>query len=330
MPRKPNPLYIRKSTNFRFTNEDITIEPSIFQPTPDGIDALCHHYREKYSIDLLSIDLRGKIVSGDNALHFFNYLRDNQAELLNLDEGQARGLVLNHGQHHAIPVLICKKENEKHMVVFDSSSGSRINGYFNMADLFPDTQFYLNAGTRQSDEGSCMTDAICILKEALQIENLISLIQSKNIAEHRAFNPTLFKTLKIEEKRKPANFKLFRMPEQLLVTAQSSKYISDAEADLDMVLRGGQTLRYYRETYTMQVSLAKNEQSTPTNISSYLYLKGKEHKEILDNYWKAHKKVSRVDSSTPDELEDESVCTSYVFFPIEGQEHPNVIPTISR
>jgi hypothetical protein len=145
-------------------------------------------------------------------------------------------------QHHAIPVLICRQQNETHMIVFDSSSGSRIKGYFNMAVLFPNAHFYLNAGTRQSDEGSCMTDAICILKEALQIENLISLIQSKNIAEHRAFQPTLFKSLP-----KPNNFKLFRMPEQLLVTAQLSKYVSDAGADLNTVLRGGKTLGYYRD-----------------------------------------------------------------------------------
>jgi len=262
-----NPYYIKKQAGF-YEQEANELSPlSIYKPTIEGIIILCEHYANKYRIHLECIDLRDQAEAGDDAYLFFEYLRDNPS-LLDVDECQGKELVLRDGQHHTIPVLVKKEAGEHHIIVFDSTSGPCIKGYFKMAALFPDSQFHLNDGTRQSDACSCITDAICILKEALQIEALIPLIQSRNIPEHSAFIPGRFVTAP-----KPDNFHVFRMPEALLLTAQISSYIDKAEANQDMIIRGDQSLRHYRSHFAMDVVLLKNGSSIHTNINGYLYVK---------------------------------------------------------
>jgi hypothetical protein len=270
--------YIIKKTGFYLKHEEQLVPTSIFQPTPAGLKMLCRHYSRKYSIDLRCVDLRDDVISGDNIRYFFEYLR-SATHLLDLAEGQARGLVLSHGQHHVVPVLIIKKNDIKYMFVFDSSSGSRVRGYFSLANIFIDYQFYLNLGTRQADEGSCMTDAICILKEALMIPEFTDLVASKQITEHESFAPGRFFTCP-----KPDNFYLFKMPEKLLLTAQITRYLEQSDADESVILRGGRSLREYRDDFLLPVILDKNETSSITPINGYLYLKSEEHKKILDDY----------------------------------------------
>jgi hypothetical protein len=280
-------LYVKKSAGFSSNEDDCDCTPHLYQPTPAGIDLLCQHYSQKYAIDLLSVDLREHVAAGDNVRHFFNYLQ-TEPTLTDVQEGQARGLVLNHGAYHAVPVLVCMINGQKHMVVFDSTSGCRTQGYYGIARLFSDTLFYVNAGTRQADEGSCITDAICILKEALQIPRLIDILQEKQISEYRCLTPTPSDISYIPrfQVTPPDNFRLFRMPEPLLVTAQSSTFVNQAAPNFDAVLRTGKTLQYYRQNYRMTVSLASDEPGRVTSINSYLYLKAKEHKKILDAFFK--------------------------------------------
>ena len=240
---------------------------------------LCEHYSQKYRIDLRCVDLREVLEAGDNSYSFFSYLNSNRS-ILDINENESRGLILSHGQHHVIPMLIAMQGGQKYMIVFDSTSGAQIKGYFRMAALFPDFQFCLNAGTRQADDGSCMTDALCILKEALQIPHLTALIESKRIHEHPAFLPGRF----FVSPPMPENFQLFKMPEQLLVTAQISRYVNEADADLECIVRSGHSLKYFREHFVVQVNLFKDAGRASTPINGYLYHKSEEHKQILDAY----------------------------------------------
>ena len=71
------------------------------------------------------------------------------------------------------------------------------------------------------------------------------------------------------------------MPEQLLLTAQISAYLTQADADLDIMLRGDKSLGAYREKFAMPVILGEQTE-TFTTINSYLYSKSIEHKCLLD------------------------------------------------
>lgn len=275
----PNPYYIRKQAGLYELQNTRELTPLfIYQPTPAGITALCQHYNQKYKINLYHIDFQTLVESGDNARHFFSFLQQNFS-LSAISEGQTTGLILSHGQHHAIPILINKyfDSNRPSMIIFDSSSGSRIKGYYKIANLFPEFDVYLNDGTRQSDGLSCITDAVCILKEALQIKNLLALIRPKVIPEHPAFKKTQF-----FNEDKPENFNVFNMPEQLLLTAQVSSYVSNAQADLTTILRGGKTLHSYREQFRMEVILLKNGERDFKTINGYLFTKSLEHRNLLD------------------------------------------------
>lgn len=255
----------------------IKISPALYQPTPEGMQQLCQHYSGKYGISLHCLDLRPYMDSGDNIFPFFKFLSQHPL-LLDMEENETKGVVLTHGKYHAVPVMLQKKEGTLHIFSFDSTAGFRVQGYFRIAALFPEARFYLNAGTRQADDGSCLTDAVCILKEALQLPDMVTMLESKIFAEHRAFQSSFFRTIE-----RPSNFFLFKMPEPLLFTAQVSKYITEADADLNVILRNGLTLREYRDKYVFQVNLISDEAvGQVKSINSYLYVKSGEHKAVLD------------------------------------------------
>lgn len=157
-----------------------------------------------------------------------------------------------------------------------------IKGYFNIASLFKNYFFYLNEGTRQADSTSCITDSICILKEALQLKEILILIKSKTYDTHPAFLPTRFFS-----RPRPPNFQLFKMPEQFLITAQRPNYVEGS--DLTVILRGGKSLKQYRELY--KIKILKGETETVLDINSYLFIKPKQHKEIFDRLDAINKEI---------------------------------------
>lgn len=273
-------LYIKKSSGFSQEVEDTLVSPLFYQPTPEGVRLLCAHYSKKYSINLHFFDLRGKIENPDNGYQMFDYF--SKSERFNsLPDNSLNGFVLNHGQYHSVPVLVIKKDGSTSVVSFDSTSGSRIRGYFRIAGLFSDAEFYLNSGTRQVDSSSCITDAICILKEALQLKGVLALIIDKRHDTHPSLQPTQSRFFSID---KPANFTLFHMPEQLMLTAQKSSYLTDASSDLTVKLRDGRTLGDSRTHYRMQVSLTQDESIIVSGINSYLFKKSKQHKVYFDEH----------------------------------------------
>ncbi len=270
----PSIHYTHKASGYSKEINGVFISPMVYQPTPKGVKTLCAHYSAKYSIDLRSIDLREEIPDYTDIFLLFRYLADNPS-LLDVEEGHSRGLILSHGTMHAIPLFITKRGGTHSVVCFDSLSGPSVKAYYKMADVLRGYTLYLNEGTRQADLTSCITDGICILKEALLIDNLMCLLNERVYTTHPAFAHTRF-----FNKNPPANFKLFKMPAQLLVTAQLPSYVRDA--DSDVVLRGGKTLKEYRSQFCITFSLFKGEDVTVKDINSYLYIKSAVHQVVLD------------------------------------------------
>jgi hypothetical protein len=277
----PNSSFFRKKpSGFSMEIDDTMVSPFLYQPTPKGMRFLAAHYSAKYRIDLRCVDLRGKFEPDQTIIQYFRYIQTSDY-LTSLEEGKTLGLVLSHGQQHAVPLLARKKDGKLDLVVFDSTSGASVGAYFPIAELFPEATFYLKSGTRQVDSNSCMTDAFCILKEALQIDTLFDLLNAKKNEHHRAVSPIppSGRRLLFERPAKPENFILFKMPERLLLTAQSSKFVTDADADLAAILRGGRSLGEYRDHFRISVSLTKGSENYSTEINSYLFNKSREHKE---------------------------------------------------
>jgi hypothetical protein len=324
-------LYKTIPAGFSQDIDGIRLEPLMYQPTPEGLAVLCAHYSRKYDIDLrcINLELHTELERGDKLLDNFNCFKTHYLELFALNEGQSKGIILCYKQNHVVPVLITQQDGEKYMMVFDSSSGARIKGYFPIAMLFPETAFFLNTGTRQADGTSCFTDAVCVLKEALQIDGFVPLIKTKVDMMHRSLktNPdSRFKSIP-----PPSNFSLFRMPEKLLLTAQRSDYLIEAKADLNVVLRDGRPLREHREHYRIRVSITRFEVSI-VDINSYLFRKTKEHRNVLEQYELMQrsapsspltfKSIEEDDNMEPDRLRSEHL-TSPAFQDMRQSTQPS-------
>lgn len=280
MPRSA--FYIKKNFGFSPEVADNNIAPVFYQPTPEGVKLLCAHYSAKYNIHLSSLDLRVNNASPYNMLKSFEYLVKIHC-IGNLVDNTTVGIVLSHGQRHAIPVLIKKQAGKSEIVVFDSTSGPIVQGYFRIASLFSAATFYLNSGSRQADSISCITDAICILKEALQLDNLFDLLAQKRYDNHPSL---LQKKSRFFSPIKPDNFIVFKMPEQLLLTAQRSRFVTESDANTSIQLRGGKTLGEYRRLFQMRVSVMQGDSVMVKGINSYLFVKARQHKALFDAHAK--------------------------------------------
>lgn len=265
-------FYLKKPSGLSTDNS--RLKPIIYQPTPAGVATLCLYYSRRYKIDLSTINLEKYLSCGDNLIPKFSFLRDNP-KLIDVSEGKHRGLVLCHGQFHAIPLMLSKYNGKTFITVFDSTSGAQIKGYFRIANLFPEAVFMLNSGTRQADGISCITDAICLLKEALQQTDILSLLLARQVMQHRSFDQTLSRF----PIPKPDNFILFDLPERLLLTAQRNQYLKDVNADLSVKIRGGHSLGYYRKMFLIKVLLKGD--NAAKDINGYLFLKSQQHKMLL-------------------------------------------------
>jgi len=199
-------LYIKKPSGFTYEVDDTEITPYIYQPTPQGVHVLCEHYSKKYQIDLRCLSLEGMTDDPENCLNLLKYFH-TLSYISDLPHNSLTGIILSNSQYHVLPLLVSKSEEDIKIVVFDSTSEERIRKYFSIANLFSDATFYLNAGTRQVDASSCMTDAVCILKEAMQLETLFSLIDNKrNVTDPnlKAKGTSFF-----HMPASPVNFRLF-------------------------------------------------------------------------------------------------------------------------
>lgn len=279
-------LYIKKPSGLKVEVNHTLVEPIIYQPTPAGVQLLCEHYSVKSGIDLRCDDFSSHAKAKVDFLELFREFSRRHLEAL-LESDHPIGMVLTNGQNHAFPVLYLPAENihgKPSLVIFDSLAANSTKAYYKVAELFPNLNVYLNSGTRQADKQSCITDAICILKQALLLEGVQATLASKRFEKHQDYRQTRFFT-----KDKPTNFWLFRMPEPLLLTAQRSSYLEQAEADLSYVIRGKFTLNYYRDKFRLSVQLVsgQGQNSRTSEVNSYLIAKAVQHKKYLDSMLKA-------------------------------------------
>lgn len=269
-------MYIEKQSGCSYNTNNHIENISVFQPTPEGVNLLCEYYSSKYAISLEIFEVEPVTLNQDQA-SFKQFSRSDVLQKIN--EGEKRGFILSNQQYHAIPVLVSKQNKVLNVYIFDSTSGVHIESFYEIAELFPDSNVYLNRGTRQADKLSCITDAICILKDALRIANLEQLINSKIIEYSVTFNRS--SRLKRPSTLRPNNFFVFKMPEPLLKTAQRSDYLRQAEADFNAAVQSKKhpTLKEFHAAYSKK-SLINNELRI---INSYLFFKSKRHQEILDS-----------------------------------------------
>ncbi len=291
---KVDDYLVEKPCGFQTVVDGNIIQPQITQPYASGAEIIAKHYFNKYGVQIVIVDHSKIVENGDNLLKRFQAFCTDTLPHYSLNNNSAIGFVLMHDTNHAVPVLISCENDKNYMVVFDSTSGPRRKGYIAIANLVPHFKVLLNDGTRQADNGSCVTDALSILKDALRITQLATNIEAHKSVSIDTLTPSPERQNSFAAARlNQPNLGLFNMPEPLLKTAQISNYVIKADANLDTVIRSPNkpltddqgnvkpaTLRQRRAADELTVSFnRKPEQSV--GINSYLFNKSRKHAAII-------------------------------------------------
>jgi hypothetical protein len=311
---RANEYYVTLPAGYEVPTSDGYIEAMICQPTPAGMQILVNEFRKNTGCDLHLLDQPGRHSIKDLFAAFPGYVEAN----IHLADGDRVGVILSQGQNHAVPVILASHEGQRYLFIFDSTSGGQTRQYYHVANACPDFRVLLNAGTRQADSQSCITDSYEILCRALQLPELCKLILNKvnaggeagsaakaddavgaGTAESNSFispgSPKLQRPRFIGVTLKRDNFQLFQMPEELCFTAQRSDFIEKgARADLHkQYLVDNKLTTLARElsaskkfSYWTQEKMGGDagEKDHRRDLKNYLYSASRRHKQIIDNY----------------------------------------------
>jgi hypothetical protein len=291
MPRKlpENPEYYSEiPSGYRVRMEGFMVEPMIYQPTIKGMAVLAEHYRKKYDIDIRIVDQSATGIPGDYTKsrlgEFKRFLAAHGEELeADLEDGKQIGLILCHNANHSIPLVMSRDDERKTVLTFfDSLAAGQVNNYrFAATELFPEYTVLLNQGTRQADRQSCMADSVAILKDALRMRDL-----AQHILDHKIVAKSSSDSDSDDEVEgsKETNFKLFRMPEELLKTAQVSEFFAKAEPDpAKIITAGGKSLEEKRDASKIAVTIHEKGvgEAREIPVNSYLHTKSRRFAEII-------------------------------------------------
>jgi len=282
--RHSNELYAAQNCGYTSVIAGYKIEPIIIQPLPAGAVILAKRYNQKYNININIVDHTNVVQRGDVLKDRFAKFRET-FDIKKFEEGKPVGFLLMHGLQHVVSFIISRENNKVYMIIFDSTSGSRKGGYKVIANMFAECEVLLNDGTRQADVGSCVADGLCMLKDGLRMPNLGTyifnekLLQSSPRKDTRTpGRPTFFGTQLTQD-----NYFIFRMPEELLKSAQVSQYVDNATPDLNRVItKNNETLGERRERDRAIVSF-NNSPSVDVGINRYLHKKSHQYAQIIDD-----------------------------------------------
>lgn len=278
---KKEDFFHAKPCDYKILVDGVYIEPQVVQPLPNGAQIIADYYKEKYKVDIRIVDHTQSVESGDNITARFKQFQKETLTTHSNENNQAVGYILMHGLHHAIPVIMTREENKDYLIIFDSTSGSRKKGYYQIANIIPDVTVLLNNGTRQADTGSCVTDALCILKDALRIEGIANYLIKNKLVAAGSQTPSPERKSVATATLLYNNFSIFSMPERLLKSAQVSDYLTVSDADMNAVISTkGTTLEERREKDKLIVTLNRNPPKE-TGINNYLYQKSQRHAKII-------------------------------------------------
>lgn len=292
--------YLKLPSGYRVTIGNELVEPSIYQPTPEGMQVLVDDFVSRTGCTLLLHDQSTPACGNLGIDERFKMVKPT-LDAIHLDDGHCRvGIVLSNGQRHAIPVLLARHGVTKYLFIFDSNSGGAMRQYYQVANAFPEYQILLNAGTRQADSQSCITDAYEVLCAALQMPALCESILAKidpdalngrseeHESNNRARRPRLFGPVLDGD-----NFHVFGMPEELCFTAQRTEFItrsSGADLGKRIVIHGRSTTLEHELIRHKEISLRPPGSSLPdgsprsrcVGLNSYLYRASRLHKQLID------------------------------------------------
>ena len=265
--------------------------PTVYQPTPEGLRTLVAAHTRHNAVDF-RVHEKGADTPDFVQLRVSEFL--NTADLSALNENHPIGVILSHQQMHAIPLFLAMRDGKKYLLVLDSTSGPIQQQYWAVARDFPDLKVWLNAGTRQADNQSCINDAFEILKQCFTLGNLIDSVESRRVASEPS-NPAQAgrntnSRLRIQRAQQPENFSSFRLPEELAFVVQRAAYLDEVGVNMDKPITvEGRTCPLGMHTmiateFGRKTRVDEQGESTTTRMraNTYLFDASRRHRDIIE------------------------------------------------
>lgn len=288
-----NPKFYTKHNSGYFSDAKELI---IFRPTFSGLKVLTHYYREKYGV---KINLFENEIGGNSLAALLQDERKKEELKSKLKEGHTEGYLLYHPLHSIAVIFFLGEGSSFNIAIFESMNADSI--YDGIAKEHPDFNFLVNYGpSRQCSSLLCEIDAITILKDSLQRNDLGKLIESRIIREEEGEEEEkenldleiITKTVTLGEKvgslrrslKLPDSFtgvriesekikflSYFLMPEILLKTTENRNSFEKSEPELETDIsrkdKPSQTLAQKREKHqTPKLITSLGKEISPANI----------------------------------------------------------------
>jgi hypothetical protein len=198
--------------------------------------------------------------------------------------------ILMDGEQHAVPCMLESDGAHRWVMVLDSTAGSALGMYKEIASQHTDIQLYLNDRSRQVDAVSCMTDAIEMTLQLWSKADAGQLIRGRKIEKEASTLGNSRLSGLLQTRAVTGNFHLVTLPEFLCFTAQSPSFLKQESIDLSaniVVNKEMTTLQRHldnsREFARKQLFDSDDAaKRVGTILNCYLYIAAERHAHLLD------------------------------------------------
>ncbi|WP_298624406.1 hypothetical protein [uncultured Legionella sp.] len=196
---------------------------------------------------------------------------------------------------HPIPIIFEKHTNGlKSLYIADSAGVSTFDPELKDFCLEHDIKLFVNAYARQADNGSCRSEALAYLKNALQQDSIVESVKRMNTEQaltyfNQGFEPQAYTKEQIEKYQ----LNVFLESPDMLKTVQSRSAIKNNGIDVSEPLQSTKLKISFQDKldpYTREVIYVKGDFSEPNHPEKkafwerdYLRNKTRQHAELMKN-----------------------------------------------
>lgn len=195
---------------------------------------------------------------------------------------------------HVAFVAYIREGNNEGILYSDSLGSNRISA--NLIHKITETKVFYNYLGRQAADIGCITDALVFGRDITRmnpetgqyiIQNLLGLLEGR-------------------EEKVADGLSLVKLPNELLKTAQTSKFI-DFNKDMNKLqekIHKDETIDEFRDRYSKDIS---THDGSTKRISTYLHTKGNKYRDIMEIQFYLNEIEKEIGHSLPDNIKKDFI-----------------------
>jgi len=248
------------SQGYYSIKNDFTINDAKYSPVikmeAEGTLLVAAYYADKYQCVIsrpadISVDELAKLNSEERRFHYLTDWEfvDNILDLLKParethDQEYREAFILGPGTAHNIPVIYLREKGEEAILYANTlaiHTASCIPEFSDTLKRKHNINVYVVEETRQADIYSCGVDALAFAKDAVAINKRNGKYRIENLLTQLKARATRYN-----------NYYSVRLPNELLKTAQISKFVDLHQENNSKKIHKNETLAEFRKRYTYE------------------------------------------------------------------------------